>query len=69
MTSPSKATFFGGPMDGSRYLPQPGKCFPTLLHMDWHGECHIYEARVMPSKYGASIRYEHRGIVMTGDVT
>jgi hypothetical protein len=56
-------------MDGSRYLPQPGKCFPTLLHMDWHGECHIYEARVMATKKQTAIRYEHRGVVMTGEVT
>lgn len=72
MTSPSEpqqAQFYGGPMDGSIYHRQPDGHFPSILHMQWEDECHVYIGNPVLRGGRWVPRYDHQGIVIVGEVT
>jgi hypothetical protein len=54
MTSPSSATFRGGPLDGTTYR-RTGKRFPTRLVVPVGGRTHLYLAIYD----GRRVAYQH----------
>ena len=61
MTSPSKARFVGGPLDGAVYKAHGVDWFPEFLRLP-HGErLHLYRCQVVEINGRDRVRYLHRG--------
>ena len=58
MTSPSSASFHGGPLDGTTYERRQDRKFVPRLHLEVNGVVHVYVALVERD----TVVYRHVGV-------